>query len=296
MAPGHHLVYFPPQVTLSQVLPDGTDILHSPGAPFNRRLWAGGKVRFPTLSGPLLDGSRAVCLETIRGVTVKGLEGEEKIVVSIERRMGVVKEREEEHKIRERIWTENEEENGQASVIETRNLIFMREKTQEQLEKEKKNFEENKRNIKCALRFDSCYGNRMILTLLLLSKAPSDAEFCQKIRPNKSLLFRFSALTFNAHLIHLDKTYTQQIEGYRNLLVHGPLTLTLLLTAMQGHLQSRHFIKDIEYRNLAPLYVDEELTVCGKPKIGRRTGAWDVWIEGSQGGLAVRGTVQTGAV
>lgn len=150
------MVYFPPQVTLSQLLSDGTDVLHSPGDPFNRRLWAGGKVRFPILSGPLLDGSRAVCLETIRDVTVNGLKGEEKIVVSIERRVGVLKERdEEEHDIRRRIWTENEEENGQASVIETRNLIFMREKTQEQLENDKKNFGENNRIIKRAHFFDS---------------------------------------------------------------------------------------------------------------------------------------------
>ena len=181
MAPGHHLVYFPPQVTLSQLLPDGTDILHSPGDPFNRRLWAGGKVRFPTLDGPLLDGSRAVCLETIRDVTVKGPKGEEKIVVSIERRVGVVEEQEEEHEIREKIWTENEEENGQASIIETRNLIFMREKTQEQLENDKKNFEENNRNIKCALRFNSCYGNRMILTLSCFRpKRPQMPNFVTK--------------------------------------------------------------------------------------------------------------------
>lgn len=157
MAPGHHLVYFPPQVTLSQLLPDGTDILHSPGDPFNRRLWAGGKIKFPTLSGPLLDGSRAVCLETIRDVTVKGLKGEEKIVVSIERRVCIVKERDEEegYDIRRRIWTENEKENGQASVIETRDLIFMREKTREQLENDKKYFGGNNRIIKRAYFFDS---------------------------------------------------------------------------------------------------------------------------------------------
>lgn len=154
MAPGHHLVYFPPQVTLTQLLPDGTDVLHSPGDPFNRRLWAGGRVRFPTPCGPLLDGSRAVCLETIRGVTVKGLEGEEKIVVKIERRIGVVKEGEEEPDIRERLWKENEEEDGQASVIEVRNLIFMREKTQEQLENDKKYFGTNIKNIKRARLFD----------------------------------------------------------------------------------------------------------------------------------------------
>lgn len=78
-------------------------------------------------------------------------------MVSIERRVGVVKERdeEEEHDIKGRIWTENEEENGQASVIETRNLIFMREKTQEQLENDKKYFGENSRIIKRAHFFDS---------------------------------------------------------------------------------------------------------------------------------------------
>ncbi|OJD23536.1 hypothetical protein ACJ73_05114, partial [Blastomyces percursus] len=40
MPAGHHLVYFPPQVPTSQLLPDGTDVLHYPGPPFNRRMWA----------------------------------------------------------------------------------------------------------------------------------------------------------------------------------------------------------------------------------------------------------------
>lgn len=109
--------------------------------------------------------------------------------------------------------------------------------------------------------------------------------------PTKSLLFRFSALTFNAHSIHLDKGYTQNQEGYRNLLVHGPLTLTLLLRVLQHHLNPLNLgVGQVEYRNLAPLYVEEELTICGKPKSG--SGAWDVWIEGPDGGLAVRGTAR----
>lgn len=150
MPPGHHLVYFPPQVTLSQLLPDGTDILHTPGEPFNRRLWAGGKVRFPDLAGPLLDGRRAVCLETIRDVAVKGLKGEEKIIVSIERRVGIVKEGEDDQNVRGRIWEENEEDLGAASVIETRNLIFMREKTREQLDHDRGSFGSNSKNLKRA--------------------------------------------------------------------------------------------------------------------------------------------------
>ena len=122
--------------------------------------------------------------------------------------------------------------------------------------------------------------------------ASSDAVFRHSILPTKSLLFRFSALTSNAHLIHLDQNYTQNEEGYKNLLVHGPLTLTLLLSVLQHNLSSEGLRVDrFDYKNLAPLFVEEELTVCGKPKDDGS--AWDVWIEGPDGGLAVRGTAKT---
>ncbi|KAJ6127501.1 hypothetical protein N7523_003113 [Penicillium sp. IBT 18751x] len=266
----HHLIYFPPQVTLSQLLPDGTDVLHTPGHPFNRRLWAGGNLRFPT-GAPLLDGSRAVCIESMRNVTVKGREGEEKVIVTIERRMGTVPEGEPEAETWNRIWTENEGDAGQSSVIENRDLIFMRRKTAEQIQMDQEQFSKSSRIV----------------------KAPSDATFRHSILPTKSLLFRFSALTFNAHLIHLDPNYTQNQEGYKNLLVHGPLTLTLLLSVLQHHLSGSGLcVNRFDYKNLAPLFVDEELTVCGRPKDD--SSAWDVWIEGPGGGLAVRGTAKTG--
>lgn len=122
--------------------------------------------------------------------------------------------------------------------------------------------------------------------------APSGASFRHSILPSKSLLFRFSALTFNAHSIHLDQSYTQNQEGYRNLLVHGPLTLTLLLNVLQDHLERLNLqAEHIEYKNLAPLFVEEQLSVCGKPK--NENGAWDVWIEGPDGGLAVRANAKT---
>lgn len=126
---------------------------------------------------------------------------------------------------------------------------------------------------------------------LTLNPAPSDPAFCHRLMPTKALLFRFSALTFNAHSIHLDKSYTQNQEGYRNLLVHGPLTLTLLLSVLQNHLSHVNLrVGSIEYRNLAPLFVEEDLAICGKPKNGNKT--WDVWIEGKDGGLSVRGSAQ----
>ncbi|KAJ6010503.1 hypothetical protein N7451_001915 [Penicillium sp. IBT 35674x] len=265
---GHHLIYFPPQVTLSQLVPDGCDVLHTPGDPFNRRMWAGGNVRFPT-AGPLLDGSRAVCIESIRNVTVKGREGDEKVIVTIERRVGTVPEGEAEEETWNRIWQKNEVDLGSSSLIENRDLIFMRAKTAEQIALDREQFSKPTRFV----------------------KSPSGAVFRHSILPTKALLFRFSALTMNAHLIHLDKEYTQNQEGFRTLLVHGPLTLTLLLSVLQNHLRSLNLrVGHIEYRNLAPLYVEEELTICGKPK---NDGAWDVWIEGPRGSLAVRGIAKS---
>jgi 3-methylfumaryl-CoA hydratase len=49
--------------------------------------------------------------------------------------------------------------------------------------------------------------------------------------PDSVLLFRYSALTFNGHRIHYDQDYARKVEGYPDLVVHGPLIATLLLRA-----------------------------------------------------------------
>ena len=49
------------------------------------------------------------------------------------------------------------------------------------------------------------------------------------VTPDPKLLFRFSALTFNAHRIHYDRPYAIHEEGYPGLVVHGPLTAVLLM-------------------------------------------------------------------
>jgi len=133
---GHHLVYFSPPVPHHNLLPDGTDTLHSPPAStrFTRRLWAGGSVAFDKspASRLYLDGGRAVCVEGIRDVTIKGKAGDEKVFVHIDRCYGYVnpspdgRARHEDEGISEedvvnRIW-----DSGQAAVVERRNLVFLR--------------------------------------------------------------------------------------------------------------------------------------------------------------------------
>ena len=59
--------------------------------------------------------------------------------------------------------------------------------------------------------------------------APVDESFSRRIEPDPVLLFRFSALTFNGHRIHYDRSYVTEVEGYPGLIVHGPLIATLLM-------------------------------------------------------------------
>jgi 3-methylfumaryl-CoA hydratase len=78
------------------------------------------------------------------------------------------------------------------------------------------------------------------------------------VRPTEPLLFRYSALTFNSHRIHYDLPYAREEEGYRGLVVHGPLTATLLLDLAQQQFGD-NCLKTFSYRGLAPAIVGEDL-------------------------------------
>ena len=62
-----------------------------------------------------------------------------------------------------------------------------------------------------------------------------DGAWSRNVVPDTRLLFRFSALTFNAHRIHYDRPYAMQEEGYPGLVVHGPLTAMLLLQLVRDN-------------------------------------------------------------
>jgi hydroxyacyl-ACP dehydratase HTD2-like protein with hotdog domain len=71
-----------------------------------------------------------------------------------------------------------------------------------------------------------------------------------------------------------------------------------MLQAISGHVAEstaqKMVVETIQYRNLAPLYCDEHMRVCGKEKKRTNEGTvYDVWIEGPTGGMAVKGTVRT---
>ncbi|RQM06859.1 hypothetical protein DH86_00004373, partial [Scytalidium sp. 3C] len=99
-------------------------------------------------------------------------------------------------------------------------------------------------------------------------------------------------LTFNAHRIHLDPQYCREVEGHRNLVLHGPLSLVLMLSVLKSQLGEGETVQRLDYRNLAPLYAYESLRICISQDSKERQ-KYDVWIEGAGGGYAVKGTAVT---
>ena len=78
------------------------------------------------------------------------------------------------------------------------------------------------------------------------------------VHPAPPLLLRFSALTFNSHRIHYDLPYACCEEGYRGLVVHGPLTATLLLDLARRELGDNALSK-FAFRGLSPAICGEAL-------------------------------------
>ncbi|KAG6866949.1 hypothetical protein C0991_003865 [Blastosporella zonata] len=90
---------------------------------------------------------------------------------------------------------------------------------------------------------------------------PSTSDFSFTYKPSLTTLFRYSALMFNAHSVHLDLAYTQK-EGYPERLVHGPLTATMLLETAIFHNPGVQ-ISSFEYRARNPIIVNRESTIHG---------------------------------
>lgn len=116
-----------------------------------------------------------------------------------------------------------------------------------------------------------------------VKRGVEDWPHVRTVTPNEAMLMRYSALSFNAHRIHYDLPYATGVEGYAALVVHGPLTATLLLdfaarvyawerpgkSAAQviGHNRLIGF----DFRGVSPLYCGQEMTLVARVEGGVMT-------------------------
>jgi len=121
--------------------------------------------------------------------------------------------------------------------------------------------------------------------------APSNAMWTREIHPEATLLFRYSALTFNGHRIHYDRRYTSEVEGYPGLVVHGPLVATLLVDLLRRNLSDVN-VTSFSFRALRPLFDTGPFSICGTVAADGKSAR--LWAADSDGSLAMDATTELG--
>jgi 3-methylfumaryl-CoA hydratase len=115
--------------------------------------------------------------------------------------------------------------------------------------------------------------------------APVESTWSREIMPDAALLFRYSALTFNGHRIHYDRSYVTQVEGYPGLVVHGPLIATLLVDLVRSEQPGRR-LASFSFKAVRPTFDLDPFRVSGR-LLGNRRGA-QLWAQDHEGWLTMQ--------
>ncbi|OCT46745.1 hypothetical protein CLCR_01999 [Cladophialophora carrionii] len=275
LPPAYHLCYFTPAQLPGILGQDGTDASFNPNAPFTRRMWAGGSFHWPGAdpNKSRQHGGQALLRvgDTVTEVT-RVLSCEPKVIGKTGEPMLVV-------------GVEKEFRNSQDElcVLDRRNWVFRE-------------------------ALDPSKPASLVPKPKELSKEALDESVQGKLwreyHRDEATLFRFSALTFNAHRIHYDKPWATEVEGHRNAVVHGPLNLIAMLDLWrdevsvyrgvgEGSAQDDEVIyypQKIEYRATSPVYAREGYRVM-LDQGARDQEAADIRVVSNDGTVCMKGTV-----
>lgn len=108
---------------------------------------------------------------------------------------------------------------------------------------------------------------------------PRAADLRETVAIDETMLFRYSACTFNAHRIHYDQPYTTGTEGYPALVVNAGLTVLLLREL--GVRLMKNPLRSMSTRNGRPIYCGTSVQLCGRAV----DDGYDLWAEDEQGNV-----------
>ena len=94
------------------------------------------------------------------------------------------------------------------------------------------------------------------------SSDPVVAERTITCVPDETLLFQYSALGFNSHRIHIDKSFARDVEGFPDLVVNGGLATLLLTEFLRRDLCLAP--SALKIRHVAPLFCGRQMTLAAK--------------------------------
>src|SRR5262249_27745557 len=113
--------------------------------------------------------------------------------------------------------------------------------------------------------------------------APSNAEWSDAVLLSAALVFRYSAVTWNAHRIHYDADYARGEEGYPATVQNGGLTMQLMADAALKRAPGE--LDGFSARLARPLYVGETVTLAGR---AAPDGGLACWAANAKGGLCAQ--------
>jgi 3-methylfumaryl-CoA hydratase len=110
------------------------------------------------------------------------------------------------------------------------------------------------------------------------SPAPVEraADLRERVAIDETMLFRYSACTFNAHRIHYDQPYATKAEGYPALVVNAGL-IVLLLRELGMRLMTSP-LSSMSTRNGRPIYCGTSVQLCARAV----DKGYDLWAEDEQ--------------
>jgi hydroxyacyl-ACP dehydratase HTD2-like protein with hotdog domain len=115
---------------------------------------------------------------------------------------------------------------------------------------------------------------------------PGDEIPTLSVTVDPTQMFFFSAATYNGHRIHYDKTWATEVEGYPDILVHGPLQAALLARALTDWVGGGGRLVNYAVQNRAIAFPGEELRFKGTVTAKREengTALVELAIQGEKG-------------
>lgn len=114
----------------------------------------------------------------------------------------------------------------------------------------------------------------------------STQAYSRTVRPTPLLLFRYSALTFNAHRVHYDRAYAIETGGFPGLIVHAPLIALLLVNHLRQ--QEPAAVRSFAFTNVRPVFDTAPLTLYSRTEyVGRAGRRAAMWARDSDGTVAM---------
>jgi 3-methylfumaryl-CoA hydratase len=102
--------------------------------------------------------------------------------------------------------------------------------------------------------------------------APTDQVWADTVLLSETLVFRYSAVTWNSHRIHYDADYARSVEGYEQTVQNGGLTMQLMIDAALK--RARTELRALTARLTYPLWVGDPVSIRGTAASDRRMHVW----------------------